>query len=100
MCKALVPVLAIGAMLSGAPASAQDNPNCAKFQEPLAYTACLARLGPRARGTRAIPEPQGQSEGPRGTAERHARDGLAIVHERRGRVRAEFDVTPSRARRN
>ena len=100
MRKALMPALAIGAILSGAPAWAQDNPACAKFQEPLAYNACLARMGPPARGTRAIPEPQGQSDEPRGAAGPHARDGFAVAHEKRGRVRAEFDVAPRRSRRN
>ena len=96
MRKALIPALAIGVMLFVAPALAQDNPSCAKFQEPLAYNACLARLGPPAHGARAMPEP----EGPRGAAESHMRDGLVIGHEKRGRMRAEFDVTPSRARRH
>ena len=44
---------------SGAPAPAEDNPACAKFQEPLEYNACLARQGPRAGATLAVPEPAG-----------------------------------------
>lgn len=100
MRKAFIPAMAIGAALSVAPALAQDNPSCAKFQEPLAYNACLARLGPPAHGTRAIPEPQGESEGPRGPAGPHMRDGLAMSHERHGRMRAEFEVTQPRSRRH
>ena len=100
MRKALMPALAVGAMLFGAPASAQDNPACAKFQEPLAYNDCLARLGPRARGTRAIPEPQGESEGPRGAAGPRVGGGLVIGHDKRGRVHAEFDVTQPSAHRH
>ena len=29
-------------------ARAEDNPACAKFEEPLAYNACLASHGPKA----------------------------------------------------
>jgi hypothetical protein len=44
---------------SVAPAWAEDNPACAKFENPLEYNACLARLGPRAGATLAVPEPAG-----------------------------------------
>jgi hypothetical protein len=71
----------------GAPAQAQDNPACAKFEEPLAYNACLARLGPRAAATRGVPEPDGGTRGAR-----HARGGPEIVRTRKGRVRAEFTI--------
>jgi len=44
-------------VLAFSPATAQENPVCAKFEDPLAYNACLARQGPAARAvpTRAAP---------------------------------------------
>jgi len=44
-------------VLAFSPAAAQDNPLCAKFEDPLAYNACLARQGPAARAAqmRAAP---------------------------------------------
>jgi hypothetical protein len=94
MRDALVPALAISAVLSGAPALAQDNPACAKFQEPLAYNACLARLGPPAHATRAIAAPQGETEGSPAAGGRRIRGGLVVAHGKRGRMRLEFDVGP------
>ena len=32
----------------GGAANAADNPACAKFENALAYNACLAKLGPKA----------------------------------------------------
>jgi hypothetical protein len=42
-------VLLLLGVLAASPAAAQDNPACAKFADPLAYNACLARQGPAAR---------------------------------------------------
>jgi hypothetical protein len=44
-------------LLVFSPAAAEDNPACAKFEDPLAYNACLARQGPIARAApmRAAP---------------------------------------------
>jgi hypothetical protein len=44
-------------VLAFSPAAAEDNPACAKFEDPLAYNACLARQGPVARAAhvRAAP---------------------------------------------
>jgi hypothetical protein len=42
-------------LLATAPARAEDA--CAKFQEPLAYNACLAKQGPEWHGTRGVPVP-------------------------------------------
>jgi hypothetical protein len=84
--------LAIAALLSGAPALA-DNPACAKFQEPLAYNACLARFGPPAHETRAIPEPRGEAEGrPAAVGRQRVRRGFAMGRGRGGRMRLEFNV--------
>ncbi len=40
-------------------AASQDDPACAKYQEPLAYNACLASHGPKAN---EIGANRGQSE--------------------------------------
>jgi len=40
------------------PAAAQDNPACAQYENPLAYNACLAKLGPKAGATRASSAPE------------------------------------------
>ena len=60
------PILIAAALVlvsSVAPAWAQDNPACAKFEEPFAYNACLAKLGPKAGATLAVPEPAGAAPG-------------------------------------
>ena len=46
---ALFMLMALAA--SGAPrfAAAQDDPACAKFEDPMAYNACLAEHGPKAK---------------------------------------------------
>jgi hypothetical protein len=92
MRKALVSALAIGAALCGAPARGEDNPACAKYQQPLAYNACLARLGPHARGVHSIPD--GQADSPPVSSEAPA------PRQRRGRSRAEFDVGRDRHSRD
>ena len=54
-------VLGIVARPSGA--TAQDNPACAKYQEPLAYNACLASHGPKATDVGAGGPPDERSHG-------------------------------------
>lgn len=49
-------ILALIAILVAIPAAAE---NCAKFEEPLAYNACLARQGPAARAAHVGPAPAG-----------------------------------------
>ncbi len=73
-------------------AVAQDNPACAKYESPLAYNACLAKLGPKAGATRAEAAPAyGAPAAIRGT------HGLVTVtHGRRGRVEAVFSLPPRR----
>jgi hypothetical protein len=73
-------VLAILAVLvHGVPAFAADNPACAKYQEPLAYNACLARQGPAAHIARELPAARaqmGEARGFHGRADfRRARGG-------------------------
>ncbi|MGD0641012.1 MAG: hypothetical protein ABSC22_09730 [Roseiarcus sp.] len=78
MRRALLVAIGLAGLTLGAPARGQDNPACAQYQEPLAYNACLARLGPRAQESRAV-------------AARSAHGG-EISRGRRGRMRLEFDV--------
>lgn len=91
---ALVPAFVLAAALIGAPASAEDNPACAKFEEPLAYNACLARLGPPAHATKGVPASPEDYGQPQAAAGGRVHGGLVVAHERRGRVRLEFDVGP------
>jgi hypothetical protein len=58
----------------GGAAKAADNPACAKFEEPLAYNACLAKLGPKAY----LVAP--------------ARERYGGRREKSGRMKAEFSV--------
>ena len=62
----------------GGAARAEDNPACAKFEDPLAYNACLAKLGPKAWPSHAA---HGDSES--AAPGRRGRDRRAHV---------EFDV--------
>jgi hypothetical protein len=79
------------ALLAGtAPALAQDNPACAKYENPLAYNACLAKLGPKAGATRAESAPG--YDGP--AAVRRTHGLVTITRNRRGRVEAVFSVRP------
>ena len=71
---------------SVAPAWADDNPACAKFENPLEYNACLARLGPRAGATLAVPESAGAAPA--------IRAAFAAAPRTKGRVRMEFTITP------
>jgi hypothetical protein len=68
---------------------AEDNPACAKFENPLEYNACLARQGPRAGATLAVPEPDGAAPPPRGVRSMRA---FAGPRPTRGRVRMEFTI--------
>ena len=52
--------LLAGALTAGE-ARAEDNPACAQYEEPLAYNACLAKLGPQARAVRGGPAPPARS---------------------------------------
>ncbi len=70
--------------LAGA-ARAEDNPACAKYQEPLAYNACLAKLGPRTGVTHS-------SSAPTMGAPSRTRGLLSMTRGRRGRVQAVFSI--------
>jgi len=74
--------------LSVGRARAQDNPACAKFEEPLAYNQCLAGLGPKAHATHAVAEPAGR-----------VHTTLQVGRARNGRMFAEFTVGPARKKK-
>ena len=76
---------------SAASVHAEDNPACAKFENPLEYNDCLAKLGPRAGATLAVPEPGGAAAATRGVRSMHA---FAAPPRTKGRVRMEFTITP------
>jgi hypothetical protein len=86
MRHALIRAIGIGALMASAPALAVDNSACAKFDEPLAYNACLARFGPRAPDMRGAPAPD---EGAAG--QRRVRGGFEFSPGRHRRMRAEFN---------
>jgi len=81
------------ALLAAAPARAEDP--CAKFQEPLAYNACLAKQGPEWHGTRGIATPP-DADAPKGaggwTGPGRARSALRFGRGRHGRMVVEFEV--------
>ena len=82
---------------TGAPARAEDNPACAKFENPLEYNACLAKLGPKAGATLAVPESAGPVRAVRAAAPArgvHSMHAFAAPRRSNGRVRMEFTVTP------
>jgi hypothetical protein len=54
------------ALSSGMAARADDYPECAKIDNPLAYNQCLANHGPAAHATRGIAPPPAGADGPKG----------------------------------
>ena len=96
--RAAAIALCLAALASAERASAEDDPSCAQYQEPMAYNACLARHGPKANGAahsgETRPEPAGQNRAYEGEA--HARASgfrrwppAQRIH---GRVHMEFQV--------
>ena len=75
-------------LVLGARAHAQDNPACAKYEDPLAYNACLAKLGPQAHGARAAPEPAGETAGAH-----RPRGGGVATRGKTGRMHMEFSIS-------
>ena len=92
MRQAFIFAIGAAAVLVGAPARAVDNPACAKYEEPLAYNACLARLGPRAPTTHGVPAPNEDPGAPYAGGRRRVHGGFEMSRERRGRMRMEFDI--------
>jgi hypothetical protein len=82
---------------SVAPVWADDNPACAKFENPLEYNACLAKLGPRAGATLVVPESAGPAPAVRAaptTRSVRSMRAFAAPPRTKGRVRMEFTITP------
>ncbi len=94
--RAALMLLALAAVSAGA-ARAEDDPACAKYQDPLAYNACLASHGPKANiATNPRPAQAGhaapvQPEGGRPVPTRGA-EGWRHANRGRGRVHMEFRV--------
>jgi hypothetical protein len=82
-----------------AAASAEDDPACAKYDEPLAYNACLASHGPKANdvgkaaspGEPARSAPAEVERAPRSPSSRPVA-GWPSASRRGGRVHMEFHV--------
>ena len=89
--RALVIVSAVMLVSAWAPGRADDNSACAKFENPLEYNACLAKLGPRAGATLAVPEPAGPAAA---TRRLPAMRAFAGARRTGGRVRMEFTIRP------
>ncbi len=89
--------LAVAAALLPMRARADVDPACAKIEEPLAYNACLAAHGPRAKNVAASPEP---AEGAHGSDRvgrapvEAARPGwrYPAAARRHGRIHMEFRI--------
>jgi hypothetical protein len=97
--RAATIVLVLAALASLGHARAEDDPACAKYQEPMAYNDCLARHGPKANniGRHQGAEPlyraaQGWGQG--GRADRPATTGRRWQPARpsHGRAHMEFLV--------
>jgi hypothetical protein len=75
----------------------QSDPACAKYQEPLAYNACLASHGPKASdvgGAHAQDQPGRAAPAPSAAASPASRVGRwpSAETRRHGRVHMEFRV--------
>ncbi len=97
MAKRALFMLLVFAAASAGPAYAEGDPACAKYQDPLAYNACLASHGPRAPGLATLPRAAEQNHlatPARATPSRPvpSRSGWAWRHAVRShsRVRMEF----------
>lgn len=90
-------LLAVLAVLPGA-APAADDPACAKYGDPLAYNACLASHGPRAKdvgrgsGEEGPPAAELQKAAPAAEPREPARRRTPNLARRRGRIHMEFLV--------
>jgi len=88
-------LLAVAAAVSPGLARAEDNPACARFEEPLAYNACLASHGPKAKdlGDRSETSPRGiEPDGARRAASPTRARITAHAARGRSRVHMEFRV--------
>ncbi len=91
-------ILVVAAAVLPARAQADGGSACAKIEESLAYNACLAAHGPRARDVAVSPEPAGSGaesdrvgRAPAEAAARPARRFPAVA-KRHGRIHMEFRI--------
>ncbi len=94
--RAALALLALSAATLPGLARAENDPACAKYEEPLAYNACLARHGPNARDISSAPAPSGQrpldpERAVRAPAPRLAQSAPKVAR-RHGRIHMEFLV--------
>ena len=86
-------LLAASAALLPAMARAQDVPACARFEEPLAYNACLASHGPKAKDLGSAPGAgarKSDSDAPAPAEAPRSAHGAAQAYRRHGRIHMEF----------
>lgn len=95
MAKRVAAVLLLA--ITGIGPARADDPDCARFEDPLAYNACLARHGPKAgavaKGSQATVAPSGVAIQPAlkviGAA---PRDRPRRVDRPHGRIHMEFEL--------
>ena len=95
--RAAVAILALCAAALTHAARADDDPACAKFEDPLAYNACLASHGPKAKEPVSAPAAAGvrriESQGDGGPAAAPTRvPHTPGVVRRGGRIHMEFRI--------
>lgn len=91
----LAPLLALCAAALPGLARAEDNPACAKLEEPLEYNACLASHGPKATDVGGAARPAGAAPvNPYAKAAPAPRrlTGRSTAARRHGRMHMEFNV--------
>jgi hypothetical protein len=85
--------LGVFVALIGATASAEDYPECAKFDNPLAYNQCLAMHGPAAHGTKGMATPPEGQHKSASSSWRSLPGATAIItRTRSGKMIMEFSV--------
>ncbi len=94
--RATMILLVLVALVLAGRARAQDKSACAKYQEPIAFNACLARHGPKANDL--APRPTHGKVGwdvpvgaERSNASKSAPGGLRRLRARRDRERAHIE---------
>ena len=97
--RAAAIALCFAVLASAGRATAEDDPSCAQYSEPMAYNACLARHGPKASDVgahsgAAQPERGGPNRAYQSEAHAPATGVSRWPHAQRihGRVHMEFQV--------